>query len=130
MEWSSEVVGCLGGAVGWSSVEVLGSGLLSWASGVVKWGSKVVKWGSGDVKLGSEVVKWSGLVETQTFKTCVFFFATKIYLILLLKTSSDPSYFFSKVPKYISDLYLDFFPQNLVHSSAKKNTCFEGLSLN
>ena len=39
---------------------------------MVKWDSKVVKWGSGDVKLGSEVVKWSGLVETQTFKTCVF----------------------------------------------------------
>ena len=94
MEWSSEVVGCLGRAVGWSSVEVLGSGLLSWASGVVKWGSKVVKWGSGDVKLGSEVVKWSGLVETQTFKTCVFF-ATRMYKVLRKKTSSDPSYYFS-----------------------------------
>ena len=61
---------------------------------MVKWDSKVVKWGSGDVKLGSEVVKWSGLVETQKFRTCVFF-CHKIYLILLLKTSSDPSYYFS-----------------------------------
>ena len=63
---------------------------------MVKWGSKVVKWGSGDVKLGSEVVKWSGLVDTQKFRTCVFIaqnlpdFATKNLirpLILLLKSS-------------------------------------------
>ena len=61
---------------------------------MVKWGSKVVKWGSGDVKLGSEVVKWSGLVETQTFKTCVFF-GTRMYKVLRKKTSSEPSYYFS-----------------------------------